>query len=105
MKAQLKSIFDLSTDDVLLVSAETDLGLEHVFPAVIERICPPTGTSDSPLWMLLFHSFLSHNKSVICYVSVIDGMLSKGDKVSLAASGQSYEVLDVGIMEPELTSK
>ncbi|KAG7548585.1 Transcription factor GTP-binding domain [Arabidopsis suecica] len=104
VKAQLKSMFDLNTDDVLLVSAKTGLGLEHVLPAVIERIPPPPGISDSPLRMLLFDSFFNEYKGVICYVSVVDGMLSKGDKVSFAASGQSYEVLDVGIMHPELTS-
>lgn len=104
VKAQLKSMFDLNTDDVLLVSAKTGLGLEHVLPAVIERIPPPSGISDSPLRMLLFDSFFNEYKGVICYVSVVDGMLSKGDKVSFAASGQSYEVLDVGIMHPELTS-
>ncbi|CAA7055359.1 unnamed protein product [Microthlaspi erraticum] len=104
VKAQLKSMFDLDTDDCLLVSAKTGLGLEHVLPAVIERIPPPSGLSDSPLRMLLFDSFFNEYKGVICYVSVVDGMLSKGDKVSFAASGQSYEVLDVGIMHPELTS-
>ncbi|KAL1205424.1 Translation factor GUF1-like protein [Cardamine amara subsp. amara] len=87
VKAQLKSMFDLSPDDVLLVSAKTGLGLEYVLPAVIERIPPPPGISDSPLRMLLFDSFFNEYKGVICYVSVVDGMLSKGDKVSFAASG------------------
>ena len=104
VKAQLKSMFDLDTDEVLLVSAKTGLGLEHVLPAVIERIPPPPGISDSPLRMLLFDSFFNEYKGVVCYVSVVDGMLRKGDKVSFAATGQSYEVLDVGIMHPELTS-
>ena len=40
---------------------------------------------------------------VICHVAVVDGVLLKGDKISSAATGQSYEASDIGIMHPELT--
>ncbi|KAL0332045.1 UNVERIFIED_CONTAM: Translation factor GUF1, mitochondrial [Sesamum calycinum] len=42
-------------------------------------------------------------QGVICHVAVVDGAMRKGEKISSAATGQSYEVLDVGIMHPELT--
>lgn len=104
VKAQLKSMFDLDANDVLLTSAKTGLGLEHVLPAVIERIPPPPGLSDSNLRMFLLDSYYDEYKGVICHVAIVDGSLRKGDKISSAATGQSYEVLDVGIMHPELRS-
>lgn len=103
VKAQLKSMFDLDPDEALLTSAKTGKGLEAVLPAVIKRIPPPPGESSSPLRMLLLDSYYDEYKGVICHVAVVDGALQKGDKISSASTGQSYEVLDVGIMHPELT--
>ncbi|CAH9090825.1 unnamed protein product [Cuscuta europaea] len=104
VKAQLKSMFDLDPGDALLTSAKTGLGLEHVLPAVIERIPPPPGKATSPLRMLLLDSYYDEYKGVICHVAIVDGALRKGDKISSAATSQTYEVLDVGIMHPELVS-
>ncbi|KAJ4823914.1 hypothetical protein Tsubulata_009745 [Turnera subulata] len=103
VKAQLKSMFDLEPSDCLLTSAKTGQGLENVLPSVIERIPPPPGESSSPLRMLLFDSYYNEYRGVICHVAVVDGMLRKGDKISSAATGRSYEVSEVGIMHPELT--
>ncbi|KAE8672422.1 Translation factor GUF1-like protein [Hibiscus syriacus] len=103
VKAQLKSMFDLEPSDALLTSAKTGQGLEHVLPAVIERIPHPPGSSGSPLRMLLLDSYYDEYKGVICHVAIVDGALCKGDKISSAATGQAYEILDVGIMHPELT--
>lgn len=102
VKAQLKSMFDLNPSDALLTSAKTGQGLEQVIPAVIERIPPPPGRSNSPMRMLLLDSYYDEYKGVICHVAVVDGVLRKGDKISSAATGHSYEILDVGIMHPEL---
>ncbi|XP_042021505.1 translation factor GUF1 homolog, mitochondrial-like [Salvia splendens] len=103
IKEQLKSIFDLDPSEALLTSAKTGQGLAQVLPAVIERIPPPPGKSTSPLRMLLLDSYYDEYRGVICHVAVVDGTLRKGDKISSAATGQSYEVSDVGIMHPELT--
>lgn len=102
VKAQLKSMFDLDPSNVLLTSAKTGQGLEQVLPSVIERIPPPTGKTDVSLRMLLLDSYYDEYKGVICHVAVVDGAIRKGDKISSSATGQSYEVLDVGIMHPEL---
>ncbi|KAJ0535663.1 putative protein-synthesizing GTPase [Helianthus annuus] len=104
VKEQLKSMFDLDPSDVLLTSAKTGQGLEHVLPAVIERIPPPPGKRDSNLRMFLLDSYYDEYKGVICHVAIVDGCLRKGEKISSVATGQSYEVLDVGIMHPELRS-
>jgi len=103
VKGQLKSMFDLDPSDALLTSAKTGVGLEHVLPAVIERIPPPPGKSESSLRMLLLDSYFDEYRGVICHVAVVDGALRKGDKISSAATGKSYEAMDIGIMHPELT--
>lgn len=103
VKTQLKSLFDLDPNHALLTSAKTGQGLEHVLPAVIDRIPSPTGKCNSPLRMLLLDSYYDEYKGVICHVAVVDGALHKGDKIASSATGQAYEVSDIGIMHPELT--
>ncbi|KAK1383675.1 Translation factor GUF1-like [Heracleum sosnowskyi] len=102
IKEQLKSMFDLDPSDALLTSAKTGQGLDQVLPAVIERIPPPPGTTNSSLRMLLLDSYYDEYRGVICHVAVVDGALRKGEKITAAATGQSYEIVDVGIMHPEL---
>lgn len=103
VKNQLKSLFDLDPSDALLTSAKTGQGLSQVLPAVVERIPPPKGLTGSPMRSLLLDSYYDEYKGVICHVAVVDGMLRKGDKIASASTGQSYEIMDVGIMHPELT--
>lgn len=103
VKAQLKSLFDLDPQDAILTSAKTGQGLEHVLPAVIERIPPPKGLISSPLRMLLLDSYYDEYRGVICHVAIIDGAIRKGEKIASAATGQSYEIMDAGILHPELT--
>jgi elongation factor 4 len=102
VKQQLKSIFDLDPKDALLTSAKTGVGLQHVLPAIIERIPSPKGSMSSPLRGLLLDSYYDEYKGVICHVAVVDGILRKGEKITSASTGQSYEIMDVGIMNPEL---
>ncbi|KQK19907.2 hypothetical protein BRADI_1g51240v3 [Brachypodium distachyon] len=103
VKAQLKRLFDIDPSEALLTSAKTGQGLSQVLPAVIDRIPCPPGSCDLPVRMLLLDSYYDEYKGVICHVAVVDGAMRKGDKISSAATGRTYEVFDVGIMHPELT--
>ncbi|KAL3693291.1 hypothetical protein R1sor_006942 [Riccia sorocarpa] len=103
VKEQLKAIFDINPEEVILTSAKTGQGLEQVLPTVIDRIPSPKGDPGRPLRMLLLDSYYDEYKGVVCHVAVVDGTLKKGVKIASAATGQSYEVNDVGILHPELT--
>lgn len=102
VKEQLAATFDLDPNEALLASAKTGEGLDQVLEAIVERIPPPGGKTDSPLRMLLFDSYFHEYKKVICFVAVIDGVLRKGERIVSAATGKGYEVSDVGIMHPEI---
>jgi elongation factor 4 len=103
VKTQLKTMFDIDPQKVLLTSAKTGQGLEHVLPAVIERIPHPKGVVNAPLRMLLLDSYYDEYKGVICHVAIVDGVLKRGDKIESAVTRQRYEVMDIGILYPELT--
>lgn len=54
--AQLVSIFDISPDDVIHISAKTGCGVQGVIDAIISRIPAPTGSEALPLRARLFDS-------------------------------------------------
>ncbi|RDX76729.1 Pentatricopeptide repeat-containing protein, partial [Mucuna pruriens] len=90
--AQTVANFDLASESSLTI------GLEQVLPEVIEHTCP-LWEECSPLCMILLDStMIEMDNRKECPL-----LLQKGDKISSAATGQSYEALDIGIMHPELT--
>jgi len=54
--AQLVSIFGISPDDVIRISAKTGFGMQSVIDAIISRIPAPTGSAALPLRARLFDS-------------------------------------------------
>jgi len=100
---QMEKAFDIAKKDIILTSAKTGEGLDKLLPAIIENLNPPKGVSDKFLKALLFDSWFDEYRGVVCLIEIIDGQIKKGDKISSAHTGRNYEVLDLGIMYPELT--
>jgi elongation factor 4 len=101
---EMMKALDIDTDDIIKISAKTGIGLDTLFPAIIERIKTPEGSSDAPLKALLFDSWFDEYRGVICLIEVIDGSLKKGDMIASAHTGESYEVHDLGLMYPDPVS-
>jgi elongation factor 4 len=98
---EMNKAFDIERDEVLLISGKTGIGLDQLFPAIIERIRPPAGNQNGPFKGLLFDSWYDEYRGVICLVEIIDGCLRKGDRIESGNTGETYEVLDIGLMHPE----
>lgn len=108
---QMKGVFDIAEEDLILVSAKTGLGVDKLLPAVIDRIPPPVGgqpggtahaTAErmAPLKALLFDSWYDPYRGVINMIEVLAGTIQAGDKISFAASGLEYDVFEVGVLHP-----
>ena len=100
---ELKKLFDFTDDEIILASAKSGLGIQDILNGVIDRIPHPEGTPEKPLKALLFDSWFNEYKGVVCLVALQDGALKKGDHITLAQTGQNYEVLELGLMYPNET--
>ncbi len=101
VKQQIEDVIGLDASDAIPISAKTGKNVEAVLEAIVERLPPPKGDAKAPLKALLIDSWYDAYLGVVVLVRVIDGMLKKGQKIKLMASGGSYQVERVGIFRPK----
>lgn len=98
---EMEKVFDTQKEEVLKISAKTGLGIDSLFPSILEQIKAPSGDANKPFKGLLFDSWYDEYRGVVCLIEVVDGMIKKGDRIESAHTGESYEVLDIGLMYPD----
>jgi GTP-binding protein LepA len=98
VRQQVLDLIGGHADDILLVSAKEGIGIEAVLRAIVERIPPPAGAVDKPLRALIFDSLYDSYRGVICFIRVVDGTLRKGMRIRFHATGQEYDVDEVGVL-------
>ncbi|KAG8899304.1 Translation factor guf1 mitochondrial [Tulasnella sp. 408] len=101
--AQMSATLDIDPSEVIRVSAKTGIGISNVLQAIIDRIPPPTAQRDQKLKALLFDSSYDRYRGVISLFSLQDGQIKKGDKIISCHTKKRYDVMEVGVMNPEET--
>ena len=97
---EIEDIIGIEAQECPAVSAKTGLNIQSVLDAVVNLIPAPNGDESKPLKALLFDSYYDSYLGVVVYVKIIDGVLKIGDKIKMMSAGQTYDVVDVGTMEP-----
>jgi GTP-binding protein LepA len=101
VRQQIEDVIGLDAHDALEISAKTGKGIEDVLEAIVHRLPPPQGDIDVPLKALLVDSWYDAYLGVVVLVRIIDGKLSKGQRIRLMLTGGSYQVDRVGIFRPK----
>lgn len=100
---QLKSSFDIDPESALLVSAKSKINMASIFPAIVDRIDPPSRSVHLPFKSLLIDSWYDNYLGVVAMVRVFDGEISAGQRITSHHTGKHYDVSEVGVMHPERT--
>ncbi len=95
-RAEIVELLGVSPEEVLLVSAKEGLGIPELLEEVILRVPPPEGDPDGPLRALIYDSYYDRYRGAIPSVRVVDGVLKPGMRITFRASGEVYEVAEVG---------
>ena len=103
VEKELKLLFDYKPEEILRASAKAGIGITDILAAIIERIPAPIGQVDGQLKALLFDSWYDEYKGVVSLIAIKDGVIKKGDMITLAQAGTTYEVLELGLMYPDET--
>ncbi len=98
VKQEIEDIIGLDASEAPLISAKTGLNVEEVLQKIVELIPPPNGEYDAPLQALIFDSLYDSYRGVIVFCRIVEGSIRKGTRALMMASGQEYEVVEVGYM-------
>lgn len=70
------------------------MGVDSLLSQVVDRIPPPAESDPSaPLKLLLFDAYHDEFRGVVCLVEVLGGALFKGQRLTAASTGESYDAL------------
>ncbi|MCC0023999.1 MAG: elongation factor 4 [Hyphomicrobiaceae bacterium] len=102
VKQQIEEVIGLDASEAVEISAKTGLGVENVLEAIVSRLPAPKGELNAPLRAMLVDSWYDSYLGVVVLVRVIDGVIRKGQKVRMMATGAAYELDRVGVFTPKL---
>lgn len=100
---ELETLFDFEQSEMIPASAKSGIGITDILQHIITEIPAPESNPQADLKALLFDSWFDEYRGVICLIAIKDGVIKKGDKVSLAQTNENYDVLEIGLMYPEPT--
>ncbi len=104
VRRQIEEIIGIDCSNAILTSAKEGIGVRDVLEAVVRTVPPPDGDKERPLKALIFDSWFDNYQGVIVLVRVFDGMVRKGSRILLMATGRTYEVMEVGVFTPKKKS-
>jgi GTP-binding protein LepA len=102
VRAEIEDGIGLDATEAIQVSAKTGFGIEELLEAIVKRLPPPRGDRSAPTRALIFDSWYDAYRGVVVMVRMVEGKLTKGTKIRLMEAEVEYELLDVGIMAPEM---
>ncbi len=86
-------------EEVIHCSAKTGLGIESILEAIIARIPSPEGDNLASLQALIFDSVYNPFRGVETYFRVMNGQITKGDRIKFIATGKEYNADEVGALK------
>jgi GTP-binding protein LepA len=105
VSAEIINLLGCKESDIIKISAKTGQGVEDILNKIISDVPAPTGETKSGTRALIFDSYYDDYRGVILYVRVFDGQINKNSQIKMMATDVSGIALDVGILQPGMSSK
>jgi GTP-binding protein LepA len=87
------------SEDIIPASAKTGFGIDNILSAIIERIPHPKGEKNGQLQALIFDSVYNPFRGVETFFRIINGEISKGQKIQFMATGNTYFADEIGTLK------
>ena len=98
---ELHDVLGFKEDEVILCSGKTGQGVEDLIKAIIDRVPAPKINNDGPTRALVFDSHFDPYRGVIALVRVFDGKITNKDTMKMIATGDEYDIVDIGVNHPK----
>jgi len=101
---EIEDVIGIPAEDAPCISAKNGLNIDQVLAQIVDKIPAPTGSEDDPLTALIFDCYYDNYKGALSYVRVMSGSVRAGDRIRSMATGNEFDVTEVGIFNPQLKS-
>jgi GTP-binding protein LepA len=98
--AEIVGILGGSADEVIRISAKTGFGVDALLERLVRDVPPPVGDPGAPLRALVFDSYFDAYRGVVCYIRVVDGQISSGQRLRFMATSETHEANEIGVLAP-----
>ncbi len=103
--SQIEQVIGLETENACKVSAKTGEGIDDVLESIVSIFPAPEGDPEAPLSALIFDSWFDSYRGIIILARVFEGSISAKMKIRLMANEKTFDVDEVGIFAPKMTSQ
>ena len=98
---EIEDIVGIDAIDAVRCSAKTGVGIEDVLEVIVNQIPPPVGDRSAPLKALIIDSWFDNYQGVVSLVRIVEGELTKKDKIQIMSNGQVHQVDKIGVFTPK----
>ncbi|AEF02406.1 MULTISPECIES: translation elongation factor 4 [Alteromonas] len=98
---EIEDIVGIDAIDAVRCSAKTGIGIEDVLEVIVNKIPPPGGNREEPLKALIIDSWFDNYQGVVSLVRIVEGELTKKDKIQIMSNGQTHQVDKIGVFTPK----
>ncbi len=100
-RAEIEDVIGIDASQAIPCSAKTGLGLDDILEAVIHRMPAPRGRRDAPPRAMIIDSWVDNYVGVVMLVRVVDGSLSKGERIRMMATDAVHGIEQLGVFTPK----
>ena len=97
----INEIIGIDTNNATLISAKTGEGIELLMKQIVEFIPAPSGNVKDRLQALIIDSWFDQYVGVVSLLRIKNGVLSRGDRITVMSTGNEYTVNSVGVFTPK----
>ena len=101
-REQIADVIGLDAQNALCVSGKTGAGVPELLEEIVNKLPPPHGDKNAPTRALLVDSWYDSYLGVVILVRVVDGSLTRGQKIKFIATGAEYTVEKIGYFTPKM---
>ncbi len=102
VKQQIEDVIGLDTNNAVLASAKSGIGIHDVLEAIVTHMPPPKGDRNAPLKAMLVDSWYDQYLGVVVLVRIIDGVLKKGQIIKMMQADSEHLVDRTGVFRPKI---
>ncbi len=99
-RLEIEDVIGIDASHAIPCSAKSGMGIDEILEAIVARIPAPRGNPDGALRAMIVDSWFDNYVGVVMLVRVVDGSLTKGDRIKMMATGTTYNADGLGVFTP-----